>query len=151
MKLQWRSGKQNCIFQGNGGVSTPNILARKAGKGPLPSCKTGAESEGNNRPVSLWVSNIVALSQPPTLSFYSRKFTRIHFSCCLQSVMRYAIEVEGPVTVKTYSESVLWCLLQTFHIVCDSRTFAFTFTVTFTCYSSVRHSVKGILGCFVLN
>jgi hypothetical protein len=31
-------------------VSTPNILARKSGLGPLPYCKIGAKSEGYNRP-----------------------------------------------------------------------------------------------------
>jgi hypothetical protein len=30
-----------------------NILARKSEEGPLPYCRTGAESEGNNRPDSL--------------------------------------------------------------------------------------------------
>jgi hypothetical protein len=30
-------------------VSTPNILAKESEEGPLPYCKTGAESEGNNR------------------------------------------------------------------------------------------------------
>jgi hypothetical protein len=34
-------------------VLTPNILASKSGEGPLPYCKIGAESEGNNRPGSL--------------------------------------------------------------------------------------------------
>jgi hypothetical protein len=29
-------------------VSTPNILARKPEESPLPFCKIGAESEGNN-------------------------------------------------------------------------------------------------------
>jgi hypothetical protein len=28
----------------------PNILARESEEGPLPFCKIGAESEGNNRP-----------------------------------------------------------------------------------------------------
>jgi hypothetical protein len=31
-------------------VSTPNILARKPEESPLPFCKIGAESEGNNWP-----------------------------------------------------------------------------------------------------
>jgi hypothetical protein len=35
------------ILQRNSGVSTPNILARKSEEGPLPYCRTGAESEGN--------------------------------------------------------------------------------------------------------
>jgi hypothetical protein len=31
-------------------MSTANILARKSEKSPVPYCKTGAESEGNNQP-----------------------------------------------------------------------------------------------------
>jgi hypothetical protein len=31
-------------------VLTPNILARKSEEGPLPYCKIGAKSEGNNQP-----------------------------------------------------------------------------------------------------
>jgi hypothetical protein len=38
------------FFQRNGGVSTPNILARKSEEGPPPYCKTAAESEGYNQP-----------------------------------------------------------------------------------------------------
>jgi hypothetical protein len=50
MKLQGRTRKMNRVFQRNGEVSTPNILARKSERGLLPYCKIGAKSEGNNRP-----------------------------------------------------------------------------------------------------
>jgi hypothetical protein len=42
-------GNKNCILERNGGVLTPNILARKSQENPLPYCKTGVESEGLNR------------------------------------------------------------------------------------------------------
>jgi hypothetical protein len=37
------------VLKRNTGVSTPNILASKLEEGPLPYCRAGAESEGNNR------------------------------------------------------------------------------------------------------
>jgi hypothetical protein len=39
----------NKMVQPNGGVSTPNILARKSEEGPLPYYKTRAKLEGNNQ------------------------------------------------------------------------------------------------------
>jgi hypothetical protein len=44
------SEKQSCVSQRSSGMSLLYILAKKSAVGPLPYCKTRAESEGNNRP-----------------------------------------------------------------------------------------------------
>jgi hypothetical protein len=48
----------------NSAMSTPNILARKSEEGPLPYCKTGAESDGNGSPCEM---NLITSKSRPSL------------------------------------------------------------------------------------
>jgi hypothetical protein len=46
----------------NSGMSIPNILARESEEGPLPYCKTGAQSDGNGSPCEM--NPITSKSRP---------------------------------------------------------------------------------------
>jgi hypothetical protein len=49
-KVAMKKVENKILYYKETAECTGNILAKKSGEGPLPYCKTGAESEGNNRP-----------------------------------------------------------------------------------------------------
>jgi hypothetical protein len=101
------SGLYNCVLKRNSEVSTPNILTRKSEEGPLPYCRTGVESEGNNRPGPLLVTPSKDHILPFLQSFLWRPpYTKLHS----MTVYYHTSDVCQNITVENSASVNMWIL-----------------------------------------
>jgi hypothetical protein len=74
-------------------VSTPNILAKRSEEGPVPYCKTGAESDGNNQLGPLVSVPLLEMTYADFFMYLAKTFSPLRTLSQSRKVSRFIVLV----------------------------------------------------------